>query len=51
MTLKLHVLSFIFLQGGSPSVFDRNMATKLAVKAAEFMQKIIEDHTVEGGMY
>ncbi|XP_072038033.1 ATP-dependent 6-phosphofructokinase-like isoform X3 [Amphiura filiformis] len=38
-------------QGGSPSVFDRNMGTKLAVKAAEYLQRIVEENAKDNVVY
>ncbi|XP_022091209.1 ATP-dependent 6-phosphofructokinase-like isoform X2 [Acanthaster planci] len=38
-------------QGGSPSVFDRNMGTKLAVRASEFLRETIENSLKDGVVY
>jgi 6-phosphofructokinase 1 len=38
-------------QGGSPSPFDRNMGTKLAAKAVEWMvQKLVDSHRPDGSI-
>ncbi|XP_033640938.1 ATP-dependent 6-phosphofructokinase, platelet type-like isoform X1 [Asterias rubens] len=46
-TTRTNVLGHI-QQGGAPSVFDRNMGTKLAVRASEFLRDVIEKNSKDG---
>jgi len=49
-TARMNVLGHM-QQGGSPSPFDRNMGTKLAAKAVEWMvQKLVDSHRPDGSI-
>eukprot|EP00057_Strongylocentrotus_purpuratus_P015949 XP_011670423.1 PREDICTED: ATP-dependent 6-phosphofructokinase, muscle type isoform X3 [Strongylocentrotus purpuratus] len=49
-TTRMNVLGHM-QQGGSPTVFDRNMGTKLGVKASNFLQEKVKEFSKDGGVF
>ncbi|XP_041479318.1 ATP-dependent 6-phosphofructokinase, muscle type-like isoform X1 [Lytechinus variegatus] len=49
-TTRMNVLGHM-QQGGSPTVFDRNMGTKLGVKASNFLQEKIKECSKDGKVF
>nr|WAN07821.1 phosphofructokinase [Strongylocentrotus intermedius] len=49
-TTRMNVLGHM-QQGGSPTFFDRNMGTKLGVKASNFLQEKVKEFSKDGGVF